>query len=658
MCGIAGIISFKESVDAKMINRMTDIVSYRGPDDEGAIIVSEDRNVKSFKRAEELNPKERKGRILLGHRRLSIIDLTVNGHQPMSYANETLWITFNGEIYNYIELREELEKYSYTFKTKTDTEVILAAYHKWSEDCITKFNGMWSFAILDLSNNLIFCSTDQFNIKPFYYLYNSNGFYFGSEIKQLLELPWIERKLNKEYILNTFGYNLPKDYSDITLTEGIKQINTGYKIIIQNVLSNNPGLKIVKWHEFDTKPSLNSISEKQAIEKFSELFYDSVKLRLRSDVPVGTALSGGLDSSAIVVTMDKLLKESGSSNIQKTFTAGSEMDEIDETRYAKEVLNLTNAKGFFTIPTADGFFSELEKMYFHIELPYLSTSCYASWCVYKLAKESGVTVTLDGQGADEILAGYDIYMYPYYQTEFFSRFYLNQIIPNSKQIKYYYQKSCSQQFKEIVKKNIKSIKIIDKKYELKRFQKENIFNEDFINECKEIINDDKDEFHFNNKYFPFINSFSIYLRNTFYTISLPLLLSVVDRNSMAHSIEARVPFLDYRLMDFVYSLPHNYKINKGITKYLLRKSFENMLPKNTIVRKKLGFVTAEKEWFENKKSEINNYLQNNDSLIKHIFNESSLERIFDFNYPENNGTNSLWKVLSLAVLIKLFKLNY
>ncbi|MCX6158506.1 MAG: asparagine synthase (glutamine-hydrolyzing) [Ignavibacteriae bacterium] len=651
MCGIAGIVSFRDKVDSHLINKMTDVIKYRGPDDEGALAVdTEKRTVKTFKRADELENDFKRCNIFLGHRRLSIIDLTDTGHQPMGYANDTLWITYNGEIYNYVELKRELAGFGYKFKSNTDTEVILAAYHKWGYACLKKFNGMWSFAILDISKEVIFCSTDQFSIKPFYYLKDINGFYFSSEIKQLFKLNRIEKRINKEYLIKIFGFERNNDYGDLTLFENVKQLKTGHYLIVKNIFSANAEISIEKWHEFNTRPSNFSINEKEASEKFYELFYDSVKLRLRSDVPVGTALSGGIDSSAIVVTMDRILKETGSSDIQKTFTAGSEKMEIDETKYAKQVIELTNAKGYFIEPTADGFINELEKMYYHIETPYISSSCYASWCVYRLAKEAGVTVTLDGQGSDEILAGYDKYMYPYYQTQNLIKGELSQYLGNSKKIKDDYKISYFRQILEISKKELKNVKVLKMLYDENRIKRETIFNNGLKDYSIKLLHEKNDK-GFDITGNSMTEGFSNYLKNSFYTLSLPILLNVVDRNSMAHSIEARLPFLDYRLLEFVYSLPHTYKINNGITKYIFKNSFKGLLPKNILNRFKIGFVTSEKEWLSKEINIIKDIIYNS-KIIKEFFDIDAINLLFK-DVPLNS--NKIWKLLSLATILNSFE---
>jgi len=646
MCGIAGIISFRGKLDTSLINKMTDVIKFRGPDDEGAISFNfTDKSIVQFKRVEELNSEAWYSNLVLGHRRLSIIDLSSSGHQPLSYADGNLWITYNGEIYNYVELKEELKNYGYEFKTKTDTEVILAAYHKWGEDCLSKFNGMWSFAILDLFKDKIFCSVDQFGIKPFFYFLSDEYFCFSSEIKQLFQLPFIKKEFN-DNIIRIFGYNR-FDEEDNLIFKQIEKLKAGDKIILKNISLSSKNYELSRWHRFNTVPSDFKISEENAAERFRELFSDSVRLRLRSDVKVGTALSGGIDSSLIVMTMDKILKESNIKDLQYTFTAGSEDSEINEIPFANIVIDKTNTKGFNTIPKSEDFVREFEKMYYHIELPYISSSSYASWCVYKLARENGVTVTLDGQGSDELLAGYDAHMYPYYQMDFFLNGKWEYILPNSKEINRQYSISKLSQITQILKADIKNSIFVKEFYDNYRIKKDKIFNKNFINNIG-YINGGK----IKNNNFGIFDIFAKNLDDYFYNLSLPVLLHTVDRNSMAHSIEARLPFLDYRLVEFIYSLPHELKIKKGITKYILKKAYSNLLPDNIIKRKKIGFDTAEKRWFKQQKKWILEFVGSNLKYVENYLDRNSVLNLFNDNLHFKYTQSRKWDVLSFIVIAK------
>jgi asparagine synthase (glutamine-hydrolysing) len=658
MCGIAGIISFNVPIDASFINMMTDVVPYRGPDDEGAVLLSNDLHSGiEFRRAEELK-SVRRGKILFGHRRLSIIDLTEAGHQPMSYANGESWIIYNGEIYNYIELQEELAQLGYHFKTRTDTEIILAAYMEWGEDCLHRFNGMWSFAIFDAIRNVIFCSCDQFGIKPFYYYHDDNGFYFGSEIKQLLALPWIEKRADRGSLFDLLGSYPRPDYSENTLFKNVKRLLAGDKITISNLSSTNPKVQIKKWHEFDTIPKDYSITEDAAIRNLVELFYDSVRLRLRSDVPIGTALSGGIDSSAIVLVMNKIVNESNTKAIQKTFTVGSEDSNIDETEFAKEIIRCTAAEAYFTIPSADGLLGDLEDMLYHLEEPFQTTSCYASWCVYRLAKESGVTVTLDGQGSDEILGGYDIYNYPFYLIESFSSGKIGDFLRTMNGTRRICQYSYLTQLTEMAKQSIKLNNRIRANYEHMRVKRDDILKSEFIEEGLRLS---RAFWLIDSNSCPFSkllkNAYSNRLKQDFYVGGLQDLLRVVDRNSMAHSIEARVPYLDYRLVEFVFSLPHNLKVKNGTTKYLLRKAFNSILPKNILIRTKLGFVTAESLWFYSARNTLRELLFSHSHRLKDIVEIDRFDNLFQLDNHQNLVTNKIWKYLSIAMILDKFNLT-
>lgn len=311
MCGISGIVSFKGALDPKLIVAMTDIVHYRGPDDFGYVCGDmENRTAIPFKDTGELlaSPVKR-WTLLLGHRRLSIIDLSERGHQPMFYGDGRLWLSYNGEIYNYIELREELKSKGYVFRTNTDTEVILASYQEWGIDCLTRFNGMWAFALLDLKRRALFCARDRLGVKPFYYHYTKNCFSFCSEVKQLLTLPWVERQINPGALFDFFAFNSYGCTTEETFYSGIYDLRGGYYLLIPlDAREGTQPLSPVQWWDIDLTRKLNGLMDDEYAERYYELFRDAVRLRLRSDVPVGSCLSGGTDSSGIVCIVDRILR--------------------------------------------------------------------------------------------------------------------------------------------------------------------------------------------------------------------------------------------------------------------------------------------------------------------------------------------------------------
>ena len=394
MCGICGIINSVTLIDTDQLLSMTRVLRHRGPDDEGFILGNTERNiVKAFQHDETI--KSIKSRIPrlennfnanigFGFRRLSILDLSENGHQPMQFEEAGLWIVFNGEIYNYLELRDELKQYGYKFNSNTDTEVILKAYHNWGEDCVNKFNGMWAFAILDFKNKKLFCSRDRFGIKPFYYNYEQNShFIFASEIKSILQV--IKSKPDRQTLFDSFasGYS---DHNERTFFENIKQLQGGHNLILQN-----GNLSIQCFYKIKSQPCKDSFEK--AKKKLRELLFDAVRIRLRSDVPLGYALSGGIDSSSIVVIAAKI--NSGSNN---TFSMIYPGDKIDESFYIKKVIEKTGLNHHFVSPTQEDFLKDLDNFIWHQEEPFFGTSYFGEFKLRELIRKNNVTVSLEGQG--------------------------------------------------------------------------------------------------------------------------------------------------------------------------------------------------------------------------------------------------------------------
>ena len=560
MCGISGIINFNnDKVQEESIRQMMSLMKHRGPDDEGVFM--------------EEN-------IGLGFVRLSIIDLGSSGHQPMVSIDNRLVIVFNGEIYNYIEIKEELIDKKYIFKTNSDTEVIINSYIEWGEDCINHFNGMFAFTIFDREKNLIFCARDRFGIKPFYYIINKDYFAFCSEIPPLLSLLKNKSKPNYKVICDFLFYNRT-DHTENTFFEDIKKLQHGHKLSLnldtyQKVEDFH--ISLSRWYYLKTIVS-NSIGFIDQNE-FRELFSSCLKLHLRSDVPIGVCLSGGLDSSSIVSV---LLKEYNIKDL-KTFSAIYKKGQIgDETEYINEYKKILKNM-FYTIPDANSLEFDLMKFIkIHAE-PMPGTSPYAQYKVMQLAK-GNVVVTLDGQGADEELAGYDYFFGFYFKELLFKRQYGKLII----ELYYYFinQRSFNG-LKDllflILPNKIKlGIRYFNRRYIIKEFLKKNKFQDSLANNLdrsKDLTSSLIDHFEY----------------------KLEHLLKWEDRNSMFFSIESRVPFLDYRLVEKILASTSNKKINKGTTKYIFREAMKEILPEKIRLRKdKIGFSTPEDEWFREPK---------------------------------------------------------
>ncbi len=417
MCGIAGIIqSSPRFYTREHVQKMTDILAHRGPDGEGYW-------------------QNRDETALFGHRRLSIIDLTDAAAQPMLYA-ERYTIIHNGELYNYIELKEELKKKGYQFRTQSDTEVMLAAYDHYKSECVDHFDGMFAFAIWDETEKELFAARDRFGEKPFFYAFSEGRLVFGSEMKAIWEAG-IEKKPNLKMLFNfiTIGYtDNPSDLSETFFSDI-------YKLPAASCLYYKPHLDeliIEKYWDIDPDAETEKITVADAIEQFNQLFKQSVKRRFRSDAGIGTSLSGGLDSSSIIAFSNDLNE---SSNSHKCFTAIFPGFEKDEKDYAEQVAKYFNLQHYTVTMSADGMAHDLETLMYHQEEPFGSASIYAQYKVYELAAQHKIKSLLDGQGADEILAGYLKY-YKWYWQELFRK---RQLV-RSKELKYATQNNVTEKF--------------------------------------------------------------------------------------------------------------------------------------------------------------------------------------------------------------------
>ena len=621
MCGITGIIQLdKKPVDSQILKKMTKTLAHRGPDDEGMFI---DENIG------------------LGHRRLSIIDLTKAGHQPMFYDNKNLTIVYNGEIYNYLELKEELIGKGYKFTTKTDTEVILAAYKEWGVECLTKFNGMWAFIIYDRRNKLLFVARDRLGVKPIYYYRDKNKIFIASEIKAILSYPGIIVKENKKIIWDYLVTGW-LDHTQETFFEGIKELRGGNYMIIKS-----GRLKIHQYWDLGFKKT--GLGKQRNIEEFQQLFFDSVRLRLHSDVPLGTCLSGGLDSSAIVMAINKFLKKEKFAQIgkwQKTFSAvyGRKFV-IDEQKFIREVIKKTGAKSYLTFPEGKKLAEEIKKLIWHQDQPFSTTSIFAQWNVFKLAGAKKIKVMLDGQGADELLAGYT----GYFGINLMSLLKKGKIGTFLLELFYfaYRHPSFLSQLKMITKRAFSAGWFGASA--TKKFQRNNIiykiFQPDFLAlktppQRKRIYDD--------------------YFQDALYhslKMNLSSLLRYEDRNSMAFSLESRVPFLDYRLVEFIFSLDNSYKIRNGQTKWIMRQALKDLLPSKILNRQdKIGFATPEEDWLRGDlKPELIKVFSSKSFADRGFVDPKKVLQLFnDFIDKKISDSQIFWRLYCLEMWYRVF----
>ena len=563
MCGIAGIVSAdKEVITKERLMKMSDAIKHRGPDGEGYWI-----NVSNH--------------VGLGHRRLSIIDLSDNAAQPMHYLNRYS-IVHNGEIYNYIELKKELTAKGYVFNSLSDTEVLVAAYDRWKENCLHYFDGMFAFAIWDEKEQTLFAARDRFGEKPFFYHHDGVQFAFASEMKALWAAG-IEKKVNEKLLFNfiTLGYTQNPDNASETAYKSI------YKLPAASFLSYCPhkqkNITPQLYWQLEKNKIDNDITEAAAIEKFTTLFTQSVKNRLRSDVALGTSLSGGLDSSAIAVIIQQI-QQSGF--MLQTFSAIFPGFVGDESQYIQLLSEKKDIINFTTNPTAESFIADFEQLCYHQEGYITSASVYAQYKVFKLAKEHHVKVLLDGQGADEILAGYHKY-YHWYWQELFSKdkkLLQNEIVAATQlgvKDKWNWKNRLSALYPSLAGMYLKTGPI---KKQLSSAGLETRF----------ILN-------YGSSYYklPKQNSLSNVLYYNTFNNGLEELLHYADRNSMAYGCEVRLPFLQHHLVEFIFSLPSNFKIKNGRTKWLLRKAMNDLLPEKIAWRKdKIGFEPPQAIWMQ------------------------------------------------------------
>jgi len=610
MCGIAGIYKINDDkVEIKEIKKMIGLLVHRGPDDEGVYI---------------------NNNIGLGHRRLAIIDLSPLGHQPLTNKDKSLWITYNGEIYNYLELRKELEGLGYKFKSYSDTEVVLYAYQEWGKKCLNKFNGMWAFAVWDERKKSLFLSRDRMGIKPLYYYLDDKKFIFASEIKPILAVI-TKREPNDRLIYDFLKYGI-LDHTNETFFKNIKKIPAAHFAHI-----NQSGkLSVEKYWDFYISNEIETKNKQQErfdVQEFLDIFTDSVKLRLRSDVPVGSCLSGGLDSSSIVVTIDKILKNTKGENISNcnnTFSSCFENKKFDERKYIKLVTQKTGFKKNYIFLEAQDFMNELHRFLWHQEEPFRGTSMYAQYKVFQKAKEQGVKVLLDGQGGDELLGGYRKFYIFYLRYLMEQKRYFKLV----KELMFFFSPS-------IIKTSyfLAGLRYFDIGNKIQNIDK--FFNKKF-----------KDKFSGRKLNFAYNSKLGQRFKEDLTKWSLPVLLRYGDKNSSAHAIEERLPFLDHRLIEKVASLPLDQKIRNGWTKYILRKAMVDRLPRKIRLRKtKIGFVTPERIWFKKTiQKNVEDTFQNA-KFIKNYINTDMLKKEFK-KYTTNN--NSL---LSNDIFFRFFILE-
>ena len=569
MCGISCLVSGDREIRGNELTAFNDAVAHRGPDGSGTakFAFSTDGEIKTLLDSADSFD------IGLGHRRLSILDLSSAGAQPMFSDDAKLAVTYNGEIYNYLELRSELEAAGFAFKSHCDTEVVLAAYLHWGVNCFAKFNGMWALVFLDLENRKLVVSRDRFGIKPLHHAFHDGILAFASEIKQIASLPGFSKRPNSDvclaYLVN--GYELPPD----TFWSGVSIFPSASFAEIPLPLSEG-GIEIKpERYWFPENIAVEKRSEREWIEGVAERFSDSVRLRLRSDVPVGTCLSGGLDSSSIFT----FIADAQPKTSLSAFSACFDDPFADERVHMERVVAATpDCSHVKTFPEGDAFAEDFDALLRQHDEPFGSASIYAQYCVMRSAREAGVPVLLDGQGGDELFSGY----WPTYflflnwlrrrgDIPAFAAQFAGALLPGgnitliSETLKgvFEYRRRSSMSFPYSIDQS-KSARFADLAASYSKMM--DMTPEEYrIHELTDL--------------------------------RLPRLLKWEDRNSMAFSIESRVPFLDVNLVEFALSMPCSANMRGGWTKRVFRKAMSDKLPKSICWRRdKKGFETPQEKW--------------------------------------------------------------
>ncbi|MES2150752.1 MAG: asparagine synthase (glutamine-hydrolyzing) [Pseudomonadota bacterium] len=551
MCGISGIINKNGApVSRDELLAMNDLASHRGPDGGGLFLLDN---------------------LGFGHRRLAILDLSSSGRQPMIYKGSYV-LTYNGEIYNYLELKKQLRQYGYVFTSETDTEVILAAYDKWGSDCVSRFNGMWSFSLFDIANDLIFCSRDRFGIKPFYYSNSDQRFVFGSEIKQVLLGAKIDPVANlpavRDFLVE--GYH---GHTNDSFFQQVHSLKAGHNLLYS--LKSKRFLES-RYYDLSVRFGLPEMKAAEATELLLKDFKRAIGYQLRADVKVGVCLSGGLDSSCIAGLSASLYNAATRDRMQAIHAKSSEAN-TDESCFAQQMAKFSHIDLTIVQPAKEDFTRAMDEVVYCQEEPFATPSIFMQYFAYQAAKQAGCKVMLDGQGCDEILLGYERYYAAHLWSmpilsalkEVFaigtnSRLSLGQIVGN---LLYF---------------SISGIRI-------KRLKRRAGYL--------------KDE---HTTYFPNIKKLTAGIRDIHQmqkmeieSFQLPHLLRYLDRNSMRHSIEARVPFLDHELVDTCFGINSKLKIRCGWTKHVLRNAMHGLIPENILWRKnKFGFEAPVTTWIE------------------------------------------------------------
>lgn len=644
MCGIAGILNFQNGdiVSREALDVFSDKFKHRGPDGHG--FMSYDTSTKTLQLAKE-HREISLSNLCLYHRRLSIVDLSDNGWQPMTSDDNNIVIVFNGEIYNYVEIAKELAQKGHTFKSTGDTAVIIAAYKEWGQECLNRFVGMFSFCLLDKKNNILFCARDFFGIKPFHYTINEKRFAFASEQKALLAAGMVRPKMNAAMVYDYIAYG-EQEGGNNSFYKDIMQLPPAHFMLVDLDKRGRDAISIQKYWSI-SEVGHSKLSEKDATDELRNLFLESVSMHMRSDVPIAANLSGGIDSSSIVMAMR--LNEPNDLDLH-TISYIADYARVSEEHWIDIVNTASKSKPHKITPKAADLASELDELIYAQDEPFGSTSPYAQFKVFEAIKSEGIKVVLDGQGADELLAGYHSYYFPR----------IRSLIAQKKYVQAFLLSKNAGLTKKLFSNNIPLGRIYSK-VQRSVFGSTNtddiskgIFNESY----KAISDIDRSSKHAATAQFQDPeNKLLEVLHLTFTETSLPHLLRVADRNSMHHSVESRLPFLTPHMAKLILSLPEKFILdNDAITKGIFRKSMHGITPQAVLNRRdKIGFSTPEKEWLLSLDEWVQDLFNSDFAKKNPVLNQNRL--ISDWQNLKDNNTAFDWSFWRKINLLRWMEIN-
>ncbi len=625
MCGIAGYVSTAPSRDSEVVlRRMTDAIAHRGPDDCGYY---HDRHAH------------------LGHRRLSIIDVAA-GHQPMPNETRSHWIVYNGEIYNHADIRPELEGAGHRYKTRCDTETIIHAYEEFGAASIDRFRGMFAYAIWDCERRRLFAVRDRLGIKPFYYFWNGRTFAFASEIKALLMHPEIHAELEDEVLPEYLAFGYISE--ERTLFRGIRKLMPGHHLTLDLSGGAKPFFEVRPYWDVPP-PALAKASERELTAELRSRLEASVQLRLMSDVPLGMFLSGGVDSSAIASLITRL-----TAGPVKTFSVGYAERQFSELGYAAQVAEAIGTEHHEVTVGIEDFFNELPQLIWHEDEPITWPSSVSLYFVSRLAA-THVKVVLTGEGSDEIFGGYE-------------RYRSNLINLRAGQL-YGVLPKC---FTTAISRQLQTNRLLNAPLRRKilhtfigrQANVESMFLDNFycafsLEEQNRLLGASPRDVYSN--YLRYWNSRDgnsllsrmLYADQKTYLVEL---LMKQDQMSMAASLESRVPFLDHKLVEFSMSIPDSLKIRGKTQKYILKRAVEDLLPKDIVYRKKMGFPTPVRQWLLDKRAKpLYDALTSPSDFLGSIVDRPAVEMLIARHLrEEEDATDRLWRLLNLQLWGDLF----